>query len=247
MKHSHIFSNFKVFFGILILSIFMLMTNACSKKSIDDPKSDTVDSTIYKFKVKATQISTKPLSPALGNQQSRLCYGDGGIYVFGRESDKFMYYDMANDKWTGPLSHTDQLDFAGFSGKMIYTPDHMILYLNDYKNIYFNNKYASSSLRNKWLPSSYIGTDFGSGESGQVYFNNKIYTVGGRMNGENQTDDVRVYNISTGTWSVIAHLNQKYSDASAVVHNNKLYIIGESTVSGQTYYSGSIFDMVNLT
>jgi N-acetylneuraminic acid mutarotase len=68
-----------------------------------------------------------------------------------------------------------------------------------------------------------------------VYFNGKLYNMGGYSDGLSQpSDTTRIYDIATHTWSARAPMPQALAAMATVLWNGKIYVAGGETGSGET-------------
>lgn len=220
------------FLDLLLLCATSLAS--CSKG--DDPNPPKEKDPVI---ITATRIATAPRSPALGNE-SKMCYGDGKIYTFDRANGKFMSYDIIAKTWK-TLAHDNQLNFAGYTGKMIFDRSSgAIYYLNNANNVY-------KILSDSWKPITFVDDAFAAGEAGYMFSGRTglIYTAGGRMEGKNSSTDLRKYDSYNNKWEKVGNMPVAFRRANAANDGSgTMYIIGERENDTRT---GVIFDTDELT
>jgi hypothetical protein len=119
-----------------------------------------------------------------------------------------------------------------------YSPDGMFA-ASDGTFVYAGGGIDGSGIHNDLLrydPVANIWTPLASSPDGHllsqaVYFNGKIYNIGGVGAGFNRTNTTRIYDIASNTWNTGAPMPAGLSDMATILWNGTIYIAGGITGS----------------
>lgn len=211
-------------------------------------KNDEAPSPMPKKKITITakRKITQLRNPALGNE-FRIAFSKGDkneIYTFDRSNSKFMSYNMETDSWSN-LKYTNQFEFAGYSGKMLYTNPHTVLYITDQVKTYFTKNHSDPLKKDSWGPNKNVTDAFSTGGAGGALSKDGtlFYSAGGKTNSKTASSDIRKYHINDDSWEEVSLLTSAYRNVNATIVNEKMYIIGERIDNGATTLFGSIFNL----
>ncbi len=195
---------------VICLSIIFL---AACKKSDDPLKTvDDITLTTHQLDVPTNTYDTGPYpiqSVLVGNS----------IY-FGNWSNTaktqfFVRYDLSSNSFSSALSKSANVCGCGYRSHLVSDGTTIFYIAND------ATKYITSS--NTWTIINYPGDAIdNAGEAGVVYYNGKIYFIGGRT----PSTRFKYYSISQDKWFTLPTYLYSTTSSELAVYKDRIYVLG---------------------
>lgn len=181
-------------------------------------------------------------SPTHRHENAYVQAGEKFYLIGGRGTKPVQIYDPQNKTWkngaTPPvnLHHFQAVEYKG----LIYAAG---AFTGNYPDeTPLPNIYIYDPKDNKWYTGPEIPTARRRGSCGTVVYNNKIYLVGGIVNGHNSgyVDWFDEFDPVTNTWKILPNAPHQRDHFHAVVYNDKIYLASGRKTSLST---GKLFNL----
>lgn len=219
---------------IAIVIILMPFLFSCGKSK--DVTPDQPEKTVDSIKIVSQQLSI-PVAPTNpGNYNVWFLYSNNGFYCISPSNTpipQFMYFYSIHNKTYKLLTPSDDVASAGFMSKFIRSSDVELFYIA-------NKALKYNTVSGIWSDISYPqNAHDNNGEAGVMYYEGKIYFVGGRV----PSQKFKSYNTVTGSWFNEPDFlqNTRMAIMTAIPNDDKLYVLG----GGSSHRDFSVFTIAS--
>lgn len=203
--------------------IFMSFLFSCGKSNKDVTPGQP-EKTVDSIKIVSQQLSI-PVAPRNpGNHNVWFLYSNNGFYCISASNTpipEFMYFYSIQSQTYKLLTPNDEVAAAGFVSKLIRGSDAELYYIA-------NEAIKYDVVSGTWSDISYPQNAYdNNGEAGVMYYEGKIYFVGGRV----PSRKFKSYNTVTGSWFNEPDFlyNTRMAIMTAIPNDDKLYVLGGSS------------------
>jgi hypothetical protein len=214
----------------LSLSICFFATLFSCKKDKNTSNGGSVEDITATVQKVSTPVAPKQHYSGYSSWSWFSLVGDNIFYScasnLGTGNPQFMLrYNLSANSFS-TVTPDKEICACGYTNKMVTDGTNIFYIANDAV------KYTVSG--NAWSKLSYPSTaKDNNGETGQVYYNNKIYVLGGR----NASTRFKYYDIAANTWYNAADYGTSVSTSQMAVVNNKIYALGYNDANKKSFSS----------